>query len=133
MDMDEDLPQVGDQEPRTHALKGIFLRAIDVWKGTIHVCPSRGGARQSVLCDACDDLQYIPEQGSYGSCAIISIVSLVLKTPCLMDYLRITNPDAHYALKQIELNPDGSFVRVRSKTTSVLFATVRLEDLFQKF
>lgn len=61
--------------------------------------------------DACEKLEYIPEQGSYGTCSIISIVSLVLKTPCLMDYLRIKNPDAHYYLEQIEKKTDGSFVR----------------------
>ena len=60
--------------------------------------------------DACKDLEYIPEQGKYGSCGIIAIVSLVLKTPCLMDYLNHKNPDAHYALQQIEANPDLMYI-----------------------
>ena len=74
--------------------------------------PSEEEEPDNTYCgDACEDLRYIPEQGAYGSCSVIAVVSLVLKTPCLMDYLKIKNPDAHYALEQIEPNPDGSFVR----------------------
>ncbi len=111
MDMDEDLPQAGDQEPgsmlsrASSFVQSMFGRARSMF------APPEEDPDNPYCGGACDDLQYIPEQGSYGTCSIISIVSLVLKTPCLMDYLRIKNPDAHYHLKQIELNPDGSFVR----------------------
>lgn len=70
----------------------------------------------------CEDLKYFPEQGGYGSCAIISTVSLVLKNPCLMDYLRIKNYDAYYALKMIKQKSDGSYIegQVENKVCPLL-------------
>lgn len=88
-------------------VKSMFQRARSVF------APSEEEEPDNTYCgdgDACEDLRYIPEQGSYGSCSVIAVVSLVLKTPCLMDYLKIKNPDAHYALEQIKPTPDNSFV-----------------------
>ena len=57
---------------------------------------------KSKCAQTCYNTTKIPEQGQFGSCSIISVLVLVLETPCLNEYLKKVNPLAYVALDNIK-------------------------------